>query len=179
VTHQDQHQHYHDPRVIVVMGVSGIGKTTVGRALAQRLGFEYVEGDDYHPTANVEKMRQGIPLDDGDRAPWLAALASAIGEWIATDRGVVLSCSALKRDYRARLIRRPDRVRLVYLRGDRSQIARRIEARRDHFMPADLLDSQLATLEPPGEDERPIVVAVAGSPSEIAERVIAELGGGT
>jgi gluconokinase len=163
--------------VIVVMGVSGAGKTTVGHALAQRLGFEYVEGDDYHPRANVEKMRQGIPLDDEDRAPWLAALASAIDGWIAADRKVVLSCSALKRDYRARLIRRADRIRLVYLRGDRSRIAGRVEARRGHFMPADLLDSQLATLEPPAEDERPIAVTVDGSPGEIAERVVAELRG--
>lgn len=157
------------------MGVSGAGKTTVGRALAQRLGFEFVEGDDYHPSANVEKMRQGIPLDDGDRVPWLDALASTIDDWISAHRNVVLSCSALKRRYRTRLIRRPDRVRLVYLRGDRAQIAGRIERRRGHFMPSELLDSQFAALEPPGPEERPIVVSIEYPPGEIAARVVSEL----
>jgi carbohydrate kinase (thermoresistant glucokinase family) len=175
----DPHPTQHQFDVIIVMGVSGVGKTTVGRALAHSLGFEYVEGDDYHPSANVEKMRRGIPLDDDDRAPWLTALASAIEQWIAGGRKVVLSCSALKRDYRAQLIRCPERIRLVYLSAERGRIARRIEGRRGHFMPADLLDSQLATLEPPGVDERPIVVCAEGSPDAIAARVVTELRGST
>lgn len=167
----DQHQ----LNVILVMGVSGAGKTTVGRALAERLGFEYAEGDDYHPHTNVEKMEKGIPLDDADRAPWLQALASAIDTWIASNRRVVLSCSALKRDYRDQLIRLPDRMRLVYLRGQRSDLAPRLETRRGHFMPADLLDSQLTTLEPPDPDERPIVARIDRSPDEIVKGIVAEL----
>ena len=146
-------------QVSVVMGVSGSGKTTVARALAHRLGCNFAEGDDLHPAENIAKMAAGRPLTDEDRWPWLAAVA----EWIAVqaDAGQngVVSCSALRRAYRDRL-RRSD-VTFVYLRGDRASIARRLADRTDHFMPAALLDSQFATLEPPTADERHIDVDIA------------------
>lgn len=159
--------------IIIVMGVSGAGKSTFGGALASELGYSFVEGDDYHPPANVAKMSAGIALDDTDREPWLAALARDIARWQADGRGVVLACSALKRRYRERL--RADckpaggGVCFVYLRGSPEQIRERIAARSGHYMPAGLLDSQLAALEPPDPDEpvlsvdidRPVADAVA------------------
>ena len=146
--------------IVVVMGVAGAGKSTVGRQLAARLGFTLAEGDEFHPRANVEKMRRGEPLDDVDRRPWLESMAEAIDAWLAEDRDVVLTCSALKRAYRERLIGQRPGVRLVFLSGERDVIRRRLESRRGHYMPAELLDSQFAALEPPRADERPIVVEV-------------------
>ena len=135
--------------VVVLMGVSGSGKTSVGVPLAAALGGEFVEGDDYHPPANVAKMRQGIPLDDADRRPWLETLAAEIGRWLAAGRTVVLACSALKRSYRAILRGGRPEVRFVHLKGDPALIRARLAQRRGHYMPASLLDSQLATLEEP------------------------------
>ncbi|MER6780926.1 MULTISPECIES: gluconokinase [unclassified Streptomyces] len=161
-------------RVMVVMGVAGTGKTTVGRLLAEALGLPYVEGDAFHPAANVAKMSAGIPLDDADRRPWL----DAIGAWIGArpaGQGAVVASSALKRAYRDRLRGfAPDAV-FVHLTGERSLIERRMAARTDHFMPTALLDSQFATLEPLQQDELGVVVDVSGSPEEITERALAAL----
>ena len=157
--------------VILVMGVSGSGKTTIASRLAELLGWRLLEGDAFHPPANVAKMRAGTPLTDEDRWPWLRAIADAMGQ----GGDAVVACSALKRAYRDVLREgRPD-LRFVYLRGGRSVIAARMAARHDHFMPLALLDSQLATLEEPAPDERAIVVDVDGTPSAIVERVLEDL----
>ncbi len=157
------------------MGVSGSGKTTVGRIVAERLGWPFLEGDDYHPPANVAKMRAGVPLDDADRAPWLAALATEISAARRAGRSLVLACSALRRAYRDTLTAgRLDDVLLVFLTGDRALLDERVRARR-HFMPPDLLDSQLATLEPPGPDERPLTLDVGETPEALAEAVVSEV----
>ncbi|MFJ3204276.1 gluconokinase [Streptomyces sp. NPDC086989] len=161
-------------RVLVVMGVAGTGKTTVGRMLADALGLPYVEGDAFHPAANVAKMSAGIPLDDADRRPWLDALDAWIRDRPA-GRGAVLASSALKRAYRDRLrSAAPDAV-FVHLTGERALIERRMAARTGHFMPAALLDSQFATLEPLQQDELGVAVDVSGSPEEITERALAAL----
>ncbi len=160
---------------ILLMGVAGSGKTEIGRLLADRLGFEFLDADAFHPPANVERMRQGIPLVDADRWPWLDRLAAEIGDRLAEGRGLVLACSALARRYRDRLgIGRPG-VRLVHLDGDRELIAARLAGRRGHFMNPSLLESQFALLERPSEEERPIVVDVAAPPPEIVNRIIAAL----
>jgi len=162
--------------VLVVMGVSGSGKSTIAAMLAHRLHWIYEDGDWLHPKANIEKMHHGEPLNDADRWPWLHAIA----DWIDTTRqsghhGIV-ACSALKRAYRDILVGdRPD-VRIVYLKGDQDLIARRVAARADHFMPPQLLDSQFKALEEPGADERPIVVSVAPHPREIVETIVEKLG---
>ena len=146
--------------IMLLMGVSGCGKTTVGEQLAERLGWPYQEGDAMHPPANVAKMAGGTPLTDADRLPWLAAVAAWIDARRAAGECGVVSCSALKRAYRQLLIGdRPD-VRLVYLQGSRDQLAERLAARTGHYMPADLLDSQLATLEEPTAAEQPLVVTI-------------------
>jgi gluconokinase len=164
------------PAVIVVMGVSGSGKTTIANELARQLGWEFADADWFHPAANVEKMHSGVPLADEDRQPWLNAIARWIDETRAAGRHGVVTCSALKRRYRAILIGdRPD-VRLVYLEGDASLIARRIATRHEHFMPASLLASQFEALEEPGPDEHPIIVSIEPSPREIAAEIIAKLG---
>ena len=161
--------------VIVVMGVSGSGKTTIGALLAGRLGWAFADGDDLHPQANVAKMHGGTPLTDADRWPWLAAIA----DWIDAHRGPghgVITCSALKRAYRDRLLaERPD-VRLVYLQGSQDLISHRQAARQGHFMPSSLIESQFATLEEPADDEHPLVVPVDLQPGEIVDRIIAALG---
>ncbi|MFF4318057.1 gluconokinase [Streptomyces sp. NPDC001568] len=161
-------------RVIVVMGVAGTGKTTVGRLLATALGLAYAEGDAFHPAANVAKMSAGTPLDDADRWPWL----DAIGEWIrerAGTPGGVVAASALKRAYRDRLRAAAPGVVFVHLTGERPLIERRMAARKGHFMPTALLDSQFATLEPLRADESGVVVDVSGSPEEITARAVAAL----
>ncbi len=162
--------------VVVVMGVSGSGKTVVGRILADRLGWDFRDADAFHPPANVERMSRGIPLTDAERWPWLNALHDVITASINTDGGLVLACSALARRYRERMGIGRNGVRLVFLDGPASLIRARIEARRDHFMPATLLDSQLAVLEKPTPDERPLVVGIEAAPEQIAARIAAALG---
>jgi carbohydrate kinase (thermoresistant glucokinase family) len=146
--------------VLVVMGVSGSGKSTIARPLAERLGWPFEEGDDLHPAVNVAKMKAGISLDDADRAPWLAAIAGWIAERLRAGSGGVVTCSALRRAYRDQLRRAGDGVTFVFLEGSKAVIAARLAARHGHFMPATLLDSQFATLEVPTPDERAIVVDV-------------------
>jgi carbohydrate kinase (thermoresistant glucokinase family) len=172
--------HPENAPIAVVMGVSGSGKTTVGRALAQRLGWRFLEGDELHPPENVAKMHSGQPLDDVDRAPWLAAIAARIDEWRRDAVAGAVSCSALKRQYRNVLIGDRKEVRLVYLEGSRSLLAERLAARRGHFMPASLLDSQLATLEPPSPDERAITISIDAPVETLVDRIVAALApGGT
>jgi gluconokinase len=162
--------------VIVVMGVSGSGKTTVAALLAGRLNWDFEDGDWLHPDANVEKMHRGIALTDEDRWPWLRAIATWIDEKRREGGHGVVACSALKRSYRDVLIGERRDVRLVYLKGDEALIARRISARHGHFMPATLLHSQFETLEEPGQDERPITVTIDARPAQIVSRIVEELG---
>src|SRR5689334_16283349 len=164
------------PAVLVIMGVSGSGKTTIANELSRRLGWEFEDGDWFHPAANVEKMHSGVPLTDEDRWPWLRAIARWIDEVRNAGRHGIVTCSALKRRYRAILIgERPD-VRLVYLKGDMELIARRIATRHEHFMPASLLASQFDALEEPGPDERPVSVSIEAGPREIVAQVMEQLG---
>ncbi|MFO1139932.1 MAG: gluconokinase [Paracoccus sp. (in: a-proteobacteria)] len=146
---------------IVVMGVSGAGKSTTGAALAARLGWPFVEGDAFHPAANVEKMHAGIPLTDADRAPWLHALAAELGRYQALGQSSVMGCSSLKRAYRDILRSGAPRVRFLHVHGSREILADRLGHREGHFFPAKLLDSQLATLEMLEPDEDGVVVDMA------------------
>lgn len=161
--------------VAVVMGVSGSGKTTIARGVADRLGWRLVEGDDFHPPENVAKMRAGTPLQDADRWPWLQAIAREIDALRARGEDAVVTSSALKRAYRDILIdARPDVV-LVYLKGAKDLIAERLGARKGHFMPPALLDSQFVALEEPGDDEHPITVSIAPPPGAIIDEVVRKL----
>jgi gluconokinase len=160
--------------VIVLMGVSGAGKTTVGRLLAEALGAEFAEGDAYHPPENIENMRRGIPLEDADRWPWLRILAAQIDRWLAARKTVVLACSALKQSYRDVLAQGRPGVRFVHLEGDKALIRRRLDARRGHYMPAILLDSQFAALEPPADA---VTVDVTGAPEAIVAEIVQRLAG--
>jgi carbohydrate kinase (thermoresistant glucokinase family) len=161
--------------VAVMMGVSGSGKTTIARGVAEREGWRLVEGDDFHPPANIAKMKSGIPLIDEDRWPWLQAIAREIDAIRGRGESAVVTSSALRRAYRDILIGdRPD-VALVYLKGSKDLIARRLAARKGHFMPPELLDSQFAALEEPGQVERPIVVSIEPTPEEIVEDVVRKL----
>jgi carbohydrate kinase (thermoresistant glucokinase family) len=161
--------------IVVAMGVSGSGKTTVAAVLAGRLKVHFLEGDGLHPPANVEKMRGGTPLTDNDRWPWLAAIARRIDDWRASGEGGVVTCSALKRAYRRVIVGDRPEVALVYLKGSKELIHARMAARHQHFMPVALLESQFRILEEPGPDERPIVVDVAPSPAEIVATIVREL----
>jgi gluconokinase len=160
------------PAVVVVMGVSGSGKSTIGTLLAHRLRWEFEDGDWFHPASNVEKMHAGTPLTDEDRWPWLRAIAHEIDAMRARGEQGVVACSALKRSYRDILIGDRTDVVLVYLQGSKALIAERIASRKGHFMPAALLDSQFATLEEPGPDEHPIVVSIGTSPEAIVDAVV-------
>lgn len=162
-------------KILLLMGVSGCGKTTIGAALAERLGWEFLEGDALHPPANVAKMAAGTPLDDGDRWPWLRAIAERIDGWRRHGVSGVVACSALKRVYRDILVGPCADVRLVYLQGDRVLIAARLAARKNHFMPPGLLDSQFRTLEEPGGDEHPIIMPVGGTSDAIAAAIMEQL----
>ena len=168
--------HRGSPPILVIMGVSGTGKSTVAQELAARLGWPFEEGDALHPEANVAKMHAGIPLTDADRQPWLERVAAWIDAQRAKKQPGIITCSALKRSYRQIIIGDRPEARLVYLRGGRDVIARHLAARRGHFMPASLLQSQIDTLEEPGPDEDPLTVDVGPPAGEVAEQIIRLLG---
>jgi gluconokinase len=152
--------------IVVLMGVSGSGKTTVGQVLARRLGWTFVDADDYHPAANIEKMRRGVPLDDDDRRPWLEAVRHRLDDAVARGENVVLACSALKHAYQEYLqSHAPESIRYVYLQGSEELIRKRLAVRKGHFMNPGLLHSQFETLEPP---EHAVRVDVAPGPEAIA-----------
>ena len=163
--------------LLVLMGVSGAGKTTVAEDLAARLGWPFEEGDALHPAANVTKMEAGIPLTDADRKPWLEAVASWIDGQRARSQPGIITCSALRRSYRRIIVGNRPEVRLIYLRGNRSLISKRLAERRDHFMPPGLLESQLDTLEEPGDDENAWVIDVDRPPGQITETIVGMLRG--
>jgi gluconokinase len=163
------------PCAIVVMGVAGSGKTTIGENLAEQLGWAYEDGDRFHPKANVEKMSAGQPLTDEDRWPWLQAIADEIDQVCRRGDHVVISCSALKRRYRDVLVHGRGDVRIVYLDGTQDLIARRLAARKGHFMPPMLLDSQFKTLQPPGPDENPLTVSIDAPVEVIVDDIMRQL----
>ncbi len=158
--------------IVIVMGVVGAGKTTVGRLLAQRSGWKFADADDFHPQSNVEKIRRGIALTDEDRRPWLRQLRDAIDGWIAQGQSVALACSALKRTYRQQLDAGPQ-VRFVYLKGTPDLIAERLRERQGHFAGESILASQFADLEEPAGA---ITVSVNASPEEIVSEIRKKLG---
>lgn len=158
--------------VVIVMGVSGAGKTTIGRLLAEQVQWQFADADDFHPSANVEKIRNGIALNDADREPWLASLRLAVSNWIAQKRSAVLACSALKQSYRHELQVGPE-VRFVYLKGSPELIAERLRARQGHFANEQILASQIDVLEEP---EGAIVVDISESPERIVTIIRERLG---
>jgi gluconokinase len=158
--------------IVIVMGVVGAGKTTVGRLLAEQLGWEFADADDFHPKSNVDKIRHGIALTDEDRAPWLAALREEIIRWIHEGRNVVLACSALKRSYRQELDAGAE-VRFVYLKGSANLIAQRLRARRGHYAGEAILASQFDDLEEPVDA---VTVDIDASPQEIVAEIRQKLG---
>jgi len=162
--------------IVVLAGVSGSGKSAVGTVLAARLGWPYEDGDALHAPAEIAKMRSGVPLTDADRWPWLAAVAAWMDQRIEAGEPAVVACSALKRSYRDYLYRGRPGLRIVILHGDPETLAARLAARRGHFFPPGLLESQLADLEMPGDAEPTLVVSVTRSPAEIADEIIRRLG---
>jgi gluconokinase len=158
----------------VVMGVSGSGKTEIGRRLAARLQLEFIEGDAFHPPQNIAKMSAGTPLTDEDRQEWLLLLQQKLRQAALAGKAVVLTCSALKRRYRDLLRAGDPHLLFVYLHGERALLEERMHRRQGHFMPASMLESQLATLEPPQADERFIAVDISGTPEQIVQRIIAD-----
>jgi len=160
---------------LIMMGVSGSGKSTVADKLAERIGWRSVDGDKFHPASNIAKMSAGHPLTDEDRWPWLKAIAAEIDRSCKAGEPAVIACSALKRSYREILVHRRDDVRIVYLDGSKQLIAERLARRRGHFMPPGLLDSQFKTLEPPDESENPVTASIAGTPDEIVADIIHQL----
>ncbi len=160
--------------IIVVFGVSGAGKTTVGKVLAKQLGWRFLEADDFHPAANIEKMRKDHPLTDEDRWPWLDCLRKQIERSLSAGENAVLACSALKRAYRDRL-RVSDEVKLVFLRGDYALVERQLRSRHGHFMNTALLQSQFDDLEQPQSDENVLTIELGRTPEKIVERIEAKL----
>lgn len=161
--------------ILILFGVSGAGKTEVGKRVAKRLDWEFLDADDFHSAANVEKMRRGIPLDDADRGPWLARLNAELRERAGRNENTVLACSALKRAYRETLAEGVAGAQLAYLRVERSRLPERLRKREGHFMPESLLESQLATFEEPAPDERAWVVESAGGVEETAAEITAKI----
>jgi len=160
---------------VIVMGVSGCGKSTVGALLAQKLGAEFIEGDSLHPPSNVAKMAAGTPLTDADREGWLQTIAARLGAAHAAQRGLIVSCSALKRSYRDTLRASAPDLRFVYLRGDFDLLGARVAARSGHYMPASLLASQFAALQEPTDDEHAIALDCRVEPETLAAQALAAL----
>jgi gluconokinase len=164
------------PCALIVMGVSGAGKSTIGDKLAERLRWKYEDGDRFHPASNVAKMSAGQPLTDEDRWPWLRAIADEIERICKAGEHVVIASSALKRPYRDILVHgRPD-VRIIYLKGPQELIASRLALRKNHFMPPGLLESQFRTLEPPDASENPVTVSIDGSVETVVDDILRQLG---
>ena len=160
--------------IVIVCGVSGAGKTTIGRLLAQDVGWKFYDADDFHPAANIEKMKAGTPLTDEDRQPWLDRLRQLIERCLAAQESAVIACSALKRAYRDRL-RVTEQVKFVFLRASRAQVVEHLQQRRGHFMPAALLDSQFADLEEPQPQEDALNVDLRGSTRDVASLIKTKL----
>jgi gluconokinase len=172
---QTENASFPAPAVMIVMGVSGSGKSTIGALLARRLHWEFEDADWLHPASNVDKMHNGIPLTDEDRWPWLHAVAAWIDKTRVSGGHAVVACSALKRRYRDILIGDRTDVRLVYLMGDETLIARRIATRHEHFMPRSLLHSQFEALEEPGTDEAPVTISIEPQPREVVAQILSAL----
>ena len=164
------------PCALIVMGVSGSGKSTIAERLAQRLNWGFEDGDRFHPASNVAKMSAGHPLTDEDRWPWLRAIADEIDRVCKAGKRAVIACSALKRAYRDILVHGRDDVRIIYLDGNQQLIASRLAARKGHFMPSGLLESQFRTLEPPAASENPVTVSIDDSVERIVDDIISQLG---
>jgi carbohydrate kinase (thermoresistant glucokinase family) len=167
---------YAKPMVLVLMGVSGCGKSTTGTRLAKLLGWPFRDADSFHPQANIDKMSKGLPLTDDDRQPWLAAIAGWIDDRLAGNESGIVSCSALKRAYRRVIVGDRPGVRLVYLKGDMALIGDRISRRKNHFMPPALLESQFNALEEPQADERALSVSIVMPPRRVVETIVQQLG---
>jgi gluconokinase len=163
------------PCALIVMGVSGSGKSTIAARLAERLNWVYEDGDRFHPASNVAKMSAGQPLTDEDRWPWLQAIADEVDRVCQAGGHVVIACSALKRAYRELLVHGRRDVRIVFLKGTQRLIADRLARRKDHFMPPGLLDSQFKTLEPPAADENPVIASIDASVDTIVEDIVRQL----
>jgi gluconokinase len=162
--------------IVIVAGVAGSGKTTVGTQLARRLGWRFADADSFHPAANVAKMRAGIPLTDEDRAPWLRAITGWMDDLIAAGQSGVITCSALKRRYRDQLLSGRPAAVMVFLEVDRAALVQRLSHRPGHFFPEQLLDSQLAAVEPPAPDERVVTLPVDGDPAQMVAEIVTRLG---
>ena len=160
---------------LIVMGVSGAGKSTIAEALARRLAWRYEDGDTFHPAGNVAKMKAGHPLSDADRWPWLQAIGDEIDRVCALGAHVVIACSALKRAYRDMLRHGRHDIRFVFLNGTQQLVASRLASRKGHFMPPDLLASQFKTLEPPGDDEHPITISIEATVDAIVDTIVRQL----
>ena len=164
------------PCALIVMGVSGSGKTTIAERLAERLTWSFEDGDKFHPPSNVAKMSAGHPLTDEDRRPWLQAIADEIDRICAAGQRAVIACSALKRAYRDSLVHGRKDVRIVYLDGSEQLIAERLARRKGHFMPAGLLESQFEALEPPAREENPVTASIDASVETIVDDIVHQLG---
>lgn len=160
--------------IIIIFGVSGAGKTTIGKLLGRELGWRFIEADDFHPAANIEKMRAGHPLNDKDRWPWLERLRQQIQRSLAAGENAVLACSALKRAYRARL-HVSEAVKFVFLRGDYALVEKQLRSRKGHFMNANLLQTQFDDLEDPQPHENVLTIDLGRTPEEIVEIIKAKL----
>jgi gluconokinase len=161
---------------MIMMGVSGSGKSTIADKLAARIGWRSVDGDKFHPASNIAKMSAGHPLTDEDRRPWLQAIAAEIDRGCKAGENAVIACSALKRSYREILVHGRDDVRIIYLDGSKQLIGDRLARRKGHFMPPGLLDSQFEALQPPEADENPVTVSIDGAPDELVDHIIQQLG---